>query len=180
MRVAHGVVTALVWDAPKVKNRRPHTIPLTEGTRRHAIVQRLWEAGRLGRPLFHVNGKPLGALRSEWRRACENAGVPCGRRVGGFVLHDTRVSAISNLADAGVPDTVARSISGHRTPSVHARYQITAESTQADALNRAEAKVAKLSNPRDHAHHHAHQRGAGAVVDGRKRSSYKRLRSTRV
>ena len=60
-------------------------------------------------------------------------------------LHDTRVSAISNLADAGVPDTVARSISGDRTPSVHARYQITAESTQADALDKAEAAVAKLA-----------------------------------
>ena len=71
--------------------------------------------------------------------------MPCGRKAGGFVLHDTRVSAISNLADAGVPDTVARSISGHRTPSVHARYQITAESTQADALDKAEAAVAKLA-----------------------------------
>ena len=65
----------------------------------------------------------------------------------GYVFHDTRVSAISNLADAGVPDTVARSISGHRTPSVHARYQITAESTQADALDRAEAAVARRSRP---------------------------------
>ena len=73
--------------------------------------------------------------------------MPCGRKIGGYVLHDTRVSAISNLADVGTPDTVARSISGHRTPSVHARYQITAESTQADALDRAEAKVAKLSKP---------------------------------
>ena len=147
VRVAHGVVTALVWEAPKVKNRRPHTVPLREGTRRHAIVQRLWEARRLGCPLFHVNGQPIGELRSEWRRACKRAGVPCGRKAGGFVFHDTRVSAISNLADAGVPDTVARSISGHRTPSVHARYQITAESTQADALDKAEAAVAKLSKP---------------------------------
>jgi integrase len=141
VRVAHGLVTALVWEAPKVKNRRPHTVPLTEGTRRHAIVQRLWEHRRLGRPLFHVDGKPIGELRSEWRRACDQAGVPCGRKVGGFVFHDTRVSAISMLADAGIPDTVARSISGHRTPSVHARYQITAETTQADALDRAEAAM---------------------------------------
>ena len=101
VRVAHGVVTALVWEAPKVKNRRPHTVPLREGTRRHAIVQRLWEARRLGCPLFHVNGQPNGELRSEWRRACKRAGVPCGRKAGGFVFHDTRVSAISNLADAG-------------------------------------------------------------------------------
>jgi integrase len=147
VRVAHGLVTALVWEAPKVKNRRPHSVPLTEGTRRQAIVQRLWEARRLGCRLFHVDGRPVGELKSEWRRACKLAGVPCGRKAGGFVFHDTRVSAISNLADAGVPDTVARSISGHRTASVHARYQITAESTQAAALDKAEAAVAKLAKP---------------------------------
>jgi hypothetical protein len=147
VRVTHGVVAALVWEAPKVKNRRPHTVPLGEGTRRQAIVQRLWDNRRLGCPLFHVEGRPLGELRSEWHRACTAAGVPCGRKAGGYVFHDTRVSAISNLADAGVPDTVARSISGHRTPSVHARYQITAEQTQADALDRAEARVAKRAKP---------------------------------
>ena len=66
------LVTWILWWST-------HTVPLTEGTRRQAIVQRLWEVRRLGRPLFHVNGSPLGALRSEWRRACEKAGVPCGR-----------------------------------------------------------------------------------------------------
>jgi integrase len=147
VRLAHGVVTALVWEGPKVKNRRPHTIPLREGTRRQAIVQRLWDNRRLGWPLFHINGRPVGELRSEWRRACKAAGVPCGRKVGGYVFRDTRVSAISNLADAGVPDTVARSISGHRTPSVHARYQVTAERTQDDALDKAEAAVARLAKP---------------------------------
>jgi hypothetical protein len=147
VRVTQGLVTALVWESAKVKNRRPHTVPLGEGTRRQAIVQRLWEHRRLGCPLFHVDGRPIGELRSEWRRACKAAGVPCGRKVGGYVFHDTRVSCISNLADAGVPDTVARSISGHRTPSVHARYQITAERTQADALDKAEAAVTKLAKP---------------------------------
>jgi len=65
VRVAHGVVTSLVWEAPKVKNRRPHTVPLREGTRRHGIVQRLWDERRLGCPLFQVEGKALGELRSE-------------------------------------------------------------------------------------------------------------------
>jgi hypothetical protein len=83
-----------------------------------------WGVRRLGCPLFRVNGKPLGELRSEWRRACEKTGVPCGRKGGGFVLH-----------------------SGHRTPSVHARYLITAERTQADAVDKAEAAVARLARP---------------------------------
>jgi hypothetical protein len=41
------------------------------------------------------------------------------------VFHDTRRRAITNLAAANVPDTMARSISGHRSPNVYARYQIT-------------------------------------------------------
>jgi hypothetical protein len=87
--------------------------------------------------------EPTRFLRTlmEWRRACERAWVPCGRKVGGFVFHDARVSAISNFRDAGVPDTVARSISGHRTPSVHDCYQITSEKTQPDTLDKAEAQV---------------------------------------
>ena len=68
------------------------------------------------------------------------AGMDAGRPVAGDAPRH-------RVRDAGVPDTVARSISGHRTPSVHARYQITAESTQADALDKAEAAVAKLSRP---------------------------------
>jgi integrase-like protein len=149
VRAAHGNVTALVWEAPKTKNRQPHTVPLTKGGRPHDLVQQLWENRRLGCPLFHIDGRPLGDMRSEWRRACAAAGVPCGRKVaGGVVFHDTRVSAISNMADAGVPDTVARSISGHRTPAVHARYQITAEHTKADALDRAEERVRALASPK--------------------------------
>lgn len=66
-----------------------------------------------------ISGKPLGDLRSEWERACKKAGQPVGRKQGGLVFHDTRWSAITNLAAAGVPDIVARSISGHRTASVH-------------------------------------------------------------
>jgi hypothetical protein len=64
------------------------------------------------------------------------------------------VSAISNLDDAGVPATVARSISGHRTPSLHARYQLTAESTQADALDRAEERTAERAQRSQHFHNH--------------------------
>jgi integrase len=139
VRVERGKVSALGWDAPKVKNRREHTIPL-EG-RAQLIVQELWEARRLSCPLFHLDGRPLGELRSEWEGACEKAGVPYGRKTGGFVFHDTRRSAITNLAAANVPDVVARSISGHRTPSVHARYNITQDSAKRAALAAADRIV---------------------------------------
>jgi len=77
--------------------------------------------------------------------ACKAAGVPCGRKNGGFVLHDTRRSAITNLAEVGIPDTIARSISGHRTASVHARYQITQESAKRAALAKIGEAVERLA-----------------------------------
>lgn len=132
VRVERGTVTALVWDARKVKNRREHVIPL-EGRARD-IVQALWKDRRPGCPLFHLDDRPLGHLRTEWARACTAAGSPVGRTAGGLVFHDTRRSATTNLAAAGVPDVVARSVTGHRTPSVHVGYNITPETAQRAAL----------------------------------------------
>jgi len=94
----------------------------------------LWKGRRPGCGLFHLDGRPIGDLRSEWRRACAAAGFPVGRKAGGFVFHDTRRCASTNFAAAGVPDVVARSITGHRTASMHMRYNITQESAQRAAL----------------------------------------------
>jgi len=109
-------------------------------------VQEAWEARRLDcKHLFHVDGRPLGDLRSEWDRACRRAGFPVGRKAGGYVFHNTRHSCLTNLAAEGVPDTVARSISGHRTASVHERYQITQESAKRAALEAMTATVTNLA-----------------------------------
>jgi integrase len=142
VRVERGKVSALVWDAGKTKNKREHVVPL-EG-RAGEIVQSLWRARRPGCPLFHIEGRPIGQLRTEWARACKAAGFQVGRKAGGgggLVFHDTRRSAITNLAAANVPDSVARSISGHRSPNVHARYQITQESAKRSAVAAADSLV---------------------------------------
>jgi len=82
------------------------------------IVQQAWAQRRPDcRYLFHEDGKPLGQLRSEWNRACRKAGFPVGRKAGGYAIHGTRHSALSNMTAAGIPAPVAMSISGHRTTS---------------------------------------------------------------
>jgi hypothetical protein len=151
VRLEHGQVAALVWEAEQVKTRRQHTVPLVD--RAQAIVQAQWDGLHAPGPkvavlkrssdtlLFQIDGRPLGDLQSEWDRACRLAGFPVGRKNGGFVFHNTRHSCLTNLAAEGVPDTVARSISGHRTASVHARYQITQESAQRAALAKMTARV---------------------------------------
>jgi integrase len=45
-----------------------------------------------------------------------------------------RHSCLTNLAAAGVPDTTAQAISGHKTDSAHRRYVITQETAKAAAL----------------------------------------------
>jgi integrase len=141
VNAAEWVIT---WRGDQTKTGKrtgvPHVLPLDGRSRE--IVQSAWaqrqpDCGYL----FHEDGKPLGLLRSEWNRACKKAGFPVGRKHGGYVFHNTRHSAITNMSAAGVPDTVATTISGHRTLSVFKRYNIVSPETQRAALRQAETYV---------------------------------------
>jgi integrase len=72
-------------------------------------------------------------LRKSWMKACAACGLgtiiqvegrPYDQRYEGLTIHDLRQAAIRNLRRAGVPETVAMKISGHKTRSVFDRYNI--------------------------------------------------------
>jgi integrase len=127
-----GDAWKLKWPGAETKNGEPHEVALHGEAL--AIVQRAW-ADRLPdcEYLFHVNGKPLGPMRSELKRTCESLGIPYGRGTG-IVWHDTRHSAVTNLVAAGAPEVVAMSITGHADASVFKRYNVRRDDVQAAAL----------------------------------------------
>src|SRR5438552_7154310 len=118
VRVENGKPVALVYKPAQVKQRVPHEVPLVG--RAQEVVTDLWKARQLGcRLLFHVNGKPLRELKTEWHQAVEASGIEglkAGRKAGGIVLYNLRHSCLTNLAAAGCPTRRhARSADTRRT-----------------------------------------------------------------
>src|SRR5262249_46334817 len=96
------------------KGKYPRMLAL-EGELRDIIARRL--AKRLPNCpyVFHRNGKPI----RQFYKAFGNA----FRKIGLMLTpHDLRRSAIRNLVKAGVGESEAMSISGHRTNSTFKRY----------------------------------------------------------
>lgn len=78
--------------------------------------------------------KPVKGFRRIWKTVCEEAGRP------DLLFHDLRRSGVRNLIRAGVYQSVAMKISGHRTNSVFERYNIIDEADLAEAARKLDEK----------------------------------------
>ena len=74
--------------------------------------------------------KRIKAFTKAWQADCKAAGCP------GRIPHDLRRSAVRTFVRAGISETVAMKLSGHLTPSVFRRYDITSDSDLREAANR--------------------------------------------
>lgn len=129
------------------KNGAPQTIPLAgelweiiERRRARREIARKDGSTFLSPHLFHRgDGLQLGDFRKAWANACSAAGVP------GLLFHDLRRSAARNLVRAGVDRDVARKITGHKTESMFARYNVTDTRDQVEAFKRVGQYVEEQS-----------------------------------
>jgi integrase len=124
------------------KNGEPRVLPLVGELA--ALIERRWVAREHRTPdgttalspfVFHRDGRPVGDFRKAWATACTAAGV------AGTLFHDLRRSAVRNLDRAGVSQSVAMALSGHKTASIYRRYRIVAEDDLREALLRLQASV---------------------------------------
>jgi integrase len=115
------------------------------------------------------DGSPVISFRRAWEAACCAAGVgrfvcrdcdevvdadrrcaACNRRFkaddvkyDGLIFHDLRRTAVSGMVDAGIPEKVAMTISGHKTRAIFDRYHIVPKAQLRDAARKMEAHRAQ-------------------------------------
>jgi integrase len=71
-------------------------------------------------------------LRKEWAKATVAAHYPA------TLLHDLRRSAVRNMRKAGVSESVAMKVSGHKTAAIFRRYDIISDDDLHEAMEAVE------------------------------------------
>jgi len=155
---------AMTITLPTSKNGEGRTLALPDDL--VAIVKRREQARLITTPagdariverVFHRDGRALGDFRKAWHAACVKAGLSHlekdadGNTVEKHdrVWHDFRRSGVRNLRRAGVDETVAMKITGHKTASVFRRYNIVDERDLRQAMKATTEYVASLPTSRE-------------------------------
>jgi len=106
------------------KNRSPKSAPIYGDMK--LWLEMVLSRGKIELPkcvwLLSRNGKPVKDFNSDWKQACEKAGIP------DLLFRDLRRTAVRNMIRAGVPEKIAMQISGQKTASMLWRYNMNAAS----------------------------------------------------
>ena len=137
----------IVTTTEETKTGEAREFPFTAFPELRKILE---EVGNGSEYVFHKEGRPLFTRRDydgtidagSWQQAFKDAVK--GTHLEGFVPHQLRHSAVRNLRDAGVPDDVAKQITGHKTDDVYDRYGLA---RREDRKRAAEKLAEHLSSP---------------------------------
>lgn len=169
-----GEILSLRWDAVDRQGReiklrtsksgRPRTLPL-EGELADLVLEKRWRAREFAREdgttalsefVFHAgDGRAVVDFKRSWATACDKVGL--AKRVTDAegkvikvvplrIFHDLRRTAVRDMIRAGVPQSVAMRISGHKTGAIFTRYDITSEADKREALRRTQEHRAAQPN----------------------------------
>jgi integrase len=144
-------LSSCVVRLEKTKNGEPRTLPL--GDELVEMFGRQW-ANRWPHLqecpfVFHNGPMRIRDFRKAWHTACVKAGV--GRLVKddqhgdaacvyeGKIFHDLRRTGVGNMIRAGVPQSVAMAISGHKDARIFKRYDIVDGFDLAEAMRKRAA-----------------------------------------
>jgi integrase len=156
---------------PKTKNGTKRNLPFWGGIESHLKAQKefrdahhqdaekifFWCAEDCG--LSHggvrlAPGSPIQDFKASWSAAVKRAHTANANINGDLLFHDLRRSAVRcMIQDAGIPESQAMLISGHKTRTMLERYNIVSlknvqdAGTKLDAWSRALATPAATSNP---------------------------------
>src|SRR5260370_11454514 len=91
--------------------------------------------GRIYRPAC----RKVWMLNRQFAEARKQAGVP------GKLFHDLRRTAARNMIRGGVPQSIAKRVTGHRSDSMFQRYDIASMDDKLEAIQKARGYAATLA-----------------------------------
>jgi integrase len=123
--------------ADRSKTDEPRVFPFSASRSLAAVVQSRYSSRPVGsKYLFERSpGNPIKDFRGAWKRACKEAGIV------GKVPHDLRRSRARALSRAGVPQSSAMKVLGHKTASMFLRYDVAAPDDLIRAVEAAEGSA---------------------------------------
>lgn len=130
------LAAGLIWiKRTQTKNRTSQTAPILDGAMR-GYCEMAVAANR--KFLFEHDGLQIRSFKNAWAAAKKVAGLP------NLLFHDLRRTAVRDWVAAGVSESAAMAISGHKTRSMFERYNIIQSATvlRAAALRTAFDKAA--------------------------------------